>query len=199
MWPGNDERSCTSCLDGQYFNSFYHTDIPIGSCNPAGTQHKVQCKPREILAGTISDVRLCLKSGQMTFAMLHGQFYLTSAVNCGNWWAVRCGMSKSIRCTYQSGSDACQVTKRVSCVEVCKGYRVSSYGDEWGEGCKHQTPNTAETEEAFTRAGNVCYPNCMDPNRADNKIKADGFFPEKDSEGGLVAPEAWCSNQATGY
>ena len=200
VYPGHWSWACTSCPTGKYFSNIWGPDIFNGVCTNVGTRLKSDCKPVSVLTGgAYVGATLCVKTGELKISVLHPDFWKPGDANCGNWWAVRCGMHKYVRCSPESGSTdtVCIVQKRAECLEVCQGYAIVPGGP-----CNYQAPSNDHIANFFTpdwRAGKTCYSGCTDASRDDGKIKADGFHSGKSTSGSLISRQQWCSEQASTF
>jgi len=202
-FSGSNPRSCTSCkLSTSYPSLMRSTTEPVFSCQThthGDVQLSTKCYPPSF-GSTSGGSYNCVKAGRRKFRRMHKDFWnKKSAEGYHNWWAVECGLEKTVRCavttTNGKAKTTCFVKKRAQCIKVCKGTTI------WGNSA--QVPTHVNDALASTVAGN-CYAGCVDNTRTDKKIKAvPGFVPADPaglsrSEGPLENPSDWCVEEAIG-
>lgn len=157
----------------------------------AGTNNELYCDPGQVWNAASYK---CIKSGIVTFSVLHSNFYdTTDDTHCGNWWAAKCVMEKRVACTVGTvgATTSCTLQKKARCLTVCKGFKTTP-----GYACKHQGPiigtDQAFLDQAFTRTGRQCYPDCP-------TMDAVNAVMGKTSGGKTMQPSDWCLEQLSGY
>jgi len=138
---------------------------------------------------------LCSKGEYRTRLIQHPRFYEHPHVGGGTWYAAKCLMQKTVKCTYGDPMK-CSVRKSALCLEVCKGkpYEVNFHED---------------MKRAFTRPDKECYPGCVDHRQKGGSIVASGFkgatgegtkaHPDHVFPGESIDTKNWCKLPILGY